>query len=48
MKKDVENFGQEKNILRVGVLQLLCQEKLYKEEADEENEEYNTMTGRKN
>ena len=34
--RNVENISLEKN-LRVGILQLLCLEELYKEEADGEN-----------
>ena len=41
----VENSCQEKR-LRVGILQLLCLETIYKEEADQENKEVNTMYGK--
>ena len=44
--KGVENFAQKMKYLRVGLLQLLCFEKLYKEEADKEDKETETINGK--
>ena len=48
IKKDIENIGREINKVRAGVLQLLCLEKLYKEDANNENREVYTINGKKN
>ena len=44
--EDVENIGREINNLRIAILQVLCLQRLSKEEADKENKGINTLNGK--
>ena len=47
MNRSFEKNGREKNILGVGILQLLCREKLYKREVAQEDREDITKNEKK-
>ena len=44
--KDVKTFGREIINLIVGILQIICLQRLYKEAADKEKDDVNTMDGK--